>query len=548
METIQSLRRHNVEVHAAAPKGVSILPSRGIRKLWDQAPVDDPAVFCAWLSEADCSEDFSLIVPSTEFSLSMCRSLNSNNPLRSKLHIPNQAAIDCALDKWRSIGRARTAGMLVPESRYLDLSNHLEPPQAFPVVLKPTRSLVAVNGTLQHIGATLVRAEHQWRSVVNSLLPDSSIVEQSVLTGHGVGIELLYQNGKRLWHFCHRRLHEGSGLSSIGGASSYRCSMQAPEQLLHKATTLMDELSWHGVAMVEFLEDLDGEFWFMEINPRLWGSLALAIDAGVDFPWGLFLSVTGQLVPPQPDYRVPYSTRAIDDDLRWMAEQARTNRSVAVREAMKLIRPLLGKESWDFFDWRDLRVVGTQIKTVARDLFGSASKRHAARSAWRRCMKLHRVNTSRLSHARPTIRGLLILCYGNICRSPFAEVVAKQLLPSLNVCSAGFHPDSGRTSPDHLQIAAKLLGVDLTSHRSRIAMRNMAASADIVLLMDAENLKLFEQEFPGEKNKILFLGMFLSTPRQIRDPYDFDTEETSAILDEISEAVGTFARWLDSIH
>src|SRR6185369_324392 len=53
----------------------------------------------------------------------------------------------------------------------------------------------------------------------------------------------------------------------------------------------------------------DGESWLMEINPRLWGSVALPIDAGVDFPAGLLLLATAQAVPPQPGYRVPYYTR-----------------------------------------------------------------------------------------------------------------------------------------------------------------------------------------------------------------------------------------------
>ncbi len=49
---------------------------------------------------------------------------------------------------------------------------------------------------------------------------------------------------------------------------------------------ILKKLNWHGVAMVEFKKDAkSGEYKLIEINPKFWGSLGLAIASGVDFPY-----------------------------------------------------------------------------------------------------------------------------------------------------------------------------------------------------------------------------------------------------------------------
>lgn len=57
-------------------------------------------------------------------------------------------------------------------------------------------------------------------------------------------------------------------------------------------------MAWHGVAMVEFKVTADGTAYLMEINGRFWGSLQLAIDAGVDFRWLLYQLAAGRPVDP----------------------------------------------------------------------------------------------------------------------------------------------------------------------------------------------------------------------------------------------------------
>jgi len=74
--------------------------------------------------------------------------------------------------------------------------------------------------------------------------------------------------------------------------------------LLAHARRLLDAVNWHGVAMVEFRHDRDNDVpYLMEVNTRFWGSLQLAIDAGVDFPWLLYQIACDAPVDAMQDYR-----------------------------------------------------------------------------------------------------------------------------------------------------------------------------------------------------------------------------------------------------
>src|SRR6185503_13112360 len=70
-----------------------------------------------------------------------------------------------------------------------------------------------------------------------------------------------------------------------GGVSVYCESIAIPQDLEASSGLLLNRLGWNGVAMVEFKLDREaGKAYLMEINGRFWGSLQLAVDAGVDFP------------------------------------------------------------------------------------------------------------------------------------------------------------------------------------------------------------------------------------------------------------------------
>jgi predicted ATP-grasp superfamily ATP-dependent carboligase len=98
--------------------------------------------------------------------------------------------------------------------------------------------------------------------------------------------------------------------------SVYRESIPLDKDLVQKSFALLKALGWNGVAMVEFKIDArDGLPKLMEVNARFWGSLQLAVDAGVNFPLLLYRLACGEDAPPQFDYKVGVKSRWLLGDL-----------------------------------------------------------------------------------------------------------------------------------------------------------------------------------------------------------------------------------------
>lgn len=148
-----------------------------------------------------------------------------------------------------------------------------------------------------------------------------------------------------------------------------------------------------------------------------------------------------------------------------------------------------------------------------------------------------------------------VLCYGNVCRSPFAERYLAQRLADhddATVVSAGFHKVVGRRSPETAVRAASEFGVDLTDHRSRRVTEAMLARSDVVLAMDALNLHHLDREFGTDGQPVFLLGDLAddggSPPAgfEISDPYGGDLETFTAVYERVVAGVdGLVSRLAD---
>lgn len=115
-----------------------------------------------------------------------------------------------------------------------------------------------------------------------------------------------------------------------GGASTFRETVEDPE-LLELTDGFLTSLDWRGLAMAEFrVDSRTGEPKLMEINPRPWGSLALSVFAGVDFPYLLYRLSIGETVEPHLDYEVGVRARCLFTDL--LQVFAREDRTRALAE------------------------------------------------------------------------------------------------------------------------------------------------------------------------------------------------------------------------
>ncbi len=314
-------------------------------------------------------EEYDLIVPVTEVALLVMLSSSIPAEMYRRSVLPARQSIQTALDKESVWNLAAKLGIPVPASRRISPAD--QPPETFPSVLKPTGSKRIEAGEVMHYSVTLARNAQQWGWALATKYRHIGVLEQQYISGHGVGVEMLFEHGVPRWTFVHERVHE---YPLSGGGSSYRRSISPRPDLVGSSVTLLSALQWHGVAMVEFRVAPDGKAYLMEINPRLWGSLALAIDCGVDFPYGLLCLAANQPLPPQPSYRVGYYTRDIPRDVEWFKANLKADHSdpllrtkPVIAALLEWFRPLLGKESWDRFRWTDLGVTFAEWKRVFRE-------------------------------------------------------------------------------------------------------------------------------------------------------------------------------------
>jgi len=289
----------------------------------------------------------------------------------------------------------------------------------------------------------------------------------------------------------------------------------------------------------------------MEINPRLWGSLALSIDAGVDFPAGLLQIACGRQLAAQPQYKSNYYTRDLRTDLDWLKSNLRADPQDPLLHTrsrsfsfLELLRPLTGRESWDHFDRRDLGITRRALARLVADQLRPIHRKLQDWRTERRQLKRHRALLQRLTDAGGPHK-IVFLCYGNICRSPLATALAEQRLRGVEINSAGFHRQEGRSCPEKIQRIGNSFGVDLSGHRSSRVTPEVLANADLVVAMDKENMNCLPREFPEVLERTTLLGLFGNPPAlAIADPYLADKVITRQICDQVRSSVDGLALWI----
>ncbi len=115
------------------------------------------------------------------------------------------------------------------------------------------------------------------------------------------------------------------------------------------------------------------------------------------------------------------------------------------------------------------------------------------------------------------IARILVICIGNICRSPIAEGLLKRALPEKTIFSAGLGALVGHpAAPFSVALMAEQ-GIDIGTHRAQSLTSALVRSADLVLTMDLAQKRHIEQSYPTARGKVFRLG-----DADIPDPYRQD--------------------------
>ena len=307
-EVIVAGERHpclaSASKHAAASESV---PS----------PVTDAPGFGAALIELVQRRRIEVALPITEVSTLLVTENQERLPSFCRVPFPSAAIVANAANKAHVIRLAERLGVPVPCSVIIETADEgvrraAELP--YPVVVKPARSRVRVGSGWISTGVRYAADGSDLERILRSLPRETyPVLLQERILGPGVGLFACFDDGHPTALFGHRRLREKP---PSGGVSVLCESSPLDPAAVEYSQLLLSELGWRGVAMVEFKrDDRDGQLRLMEINGRFWGSLELAIAAGVDFP-SLALDVaTGVRRSLQADYRIGLRTRWLGGDL-----------------------------------------------------------------------------------------------------------------------------------------------------------------------------------------------------------------------------------------
>ncbi len=186
--------------------------------------------------------------------------------------LPSKRQFEIFGDKAKTVELASELNVPVPETRVI---KSYEDDFAYPVLVKPAKS----SGSR---GRVVLRSKEEAEEKLPKLLETyrKLLVQEIVDKKETIGTELLMRDGELFAIFQHKRLRE---YPVDGGPSTLRVSVKH-EKTRELAMRLLEAVNYNGVAMVEFGIRKNNKPVLFEVNPRWWGSLALAIKAGVDFP------------------------------------------------------------------------------------------------------------------------------------------------------------------------------------------------------------------------------------------------------------------------
>lgn len=327
----RSLQKRGIPVDAATFVP-SIISSRAIREFRRiPHPNLDPAGFVAGIRDYVRQSGHDMLIPADDQALMAVTRYYSDLNSYVRLACPLPEVTSLVLDKALTLQVARECGIPIPRTKLISNSAELlESVSGMPLpwILKPSRKEMNVE---EIKSLTLSTTDEIARKFPEPRDFSPPMLLQEFCAGTGVGIELLIHHGECRAAFQHRRLKE---FPHTGGVSVSAISEQPDLVLVGMARSLLQALGWEGPGMVEFKVDpRDGSAVLMEVNGRYWGTIALPVMAGMDFPFYHWQLVHGE----QPAIPKQY---AVGTRWRWTAGHlARFNglliaarRSTAARE------------------------------------------------------------------------------------------------------------------------------------------------------------------------------------------------------------------------
>lgn len=307
-------------------------------------------------SFGDRHDDPMLVFPLDDTALWMCSELPPNE--NWILVGPGKSGADLALNKQRQTQLACGAGFKVPETGVatsIDQAVAVGKQIGFPLVLKPVECTTVRNGRKIARRTRICANATEFEAAVREWNESAPVLLQKYIIGVGEGVfGLATPEGVQAWS-AHRRLRM---MNPHGSGASACVSIPVDQDIRQKTEALIRKARWTGLFMVELLRDRTGDVWFVELNGRPWGSMALARRQGFEYPaWSAFMALArgsdvGTTISASPGL----VCRNLGRELMYLLFVIRGPRSAAMVEwpsIWKALRTILQTSRHDrFYNWR----------------------------------------------------------------------------------------------------------------------------------------------------------------------------------------------------
>ncbi|KAB1186607.1 MULTISPECIES: ATP-grasp domain-containing protein [Haloferax] len=370
LAVVRSLGRHGVTVVCGESTRITTsFASKYVdKRVVYPDPQTHPEAFVDFLDEYLSTHDVDVLLPVEHASTRLVNKHKDRLSKHTLVPVAGHEAFERLVRKDHVMQQAERLGIPAPRTVYPDTADEayeLARELTFPVVIK-LRDAAGSKG-IQYVD-DLEAFRDAYRTACQ--LGDRPLVQERIpREGRGVGAGILRWDGEIKARFEYQRLRE---FPPSGGPSTLRESIH-DDRLFEAAKTLLDDVDWQGVAMVEFkLDPRTDTPMLLEVNPRFWGSLHLPYRAGVEFPWQLVQCALGNDPEPVTDYPEGVRCRFLlpGDILNLVSRRDRA----ALREFFPLVEPGV---YYDILDRTDPLPTAARCVAMARYTFDRNMWKHA---------------------------------------------------------------------------------------------------------------------------------------------------------------------------
>jgi predicted ATP-grasp superfamily ATP-dependent carboligase len=328
LAALRALDRAGFEVWAAVQSRDSLgARSRAAAGLVDVAdPRTEPAAFVDALARAAQRIGAAAVLPGTEAALLAFAGREGAFPEEVVVGTSPETALRRATDKTALALLSLRAGLDVPPTRILDVDSPLEDDVTFPAMVKPLRSELYTHGRLRRFEAKRVEnrpeLDHALRALPDGVGLVQPYIEGRLISVNGVSFEGELHGANQ--HVVHRVWPDRCGQCVFAETIPMDPGRE------RATAAFMGELDWSGVFNLQLIER-DGCDYVIDLNPRFYVSLTLAVKAGVNLPaiWACLLLG----LPFEPgEFRPGMRFRQEKGDPRAIAAELRRGAYAAARD------------------------------------------------------------------------------------------------------------------------------------------------------------------------------------------------------------------------